>query len=132
MNMKPFIHPIVLFIATVFNFTVTLMSVTAGTPFPLPHLWMFILSIVIAVMCLMWQPYFLRRSGSPDPEITMMLIVGTTFIACALAARYVVVIFIHKDWIKLAVISATALIATGISYYFFARSPRPDRLKNGH
>lgn len=132
MNMKPFIHPIVLFVATVFNFTITLISVMTETPPPFPHLWMLILSIMIAVMCLLWQPYFLRRIGSPDVEVIMMLITCTTFVACILAFRYAVNIFIHTVWMKLIVIAALALIATGISYYFFARSPRTDRIKDGH
>ncbi len=130
--MKPMIPFWALFLLTLVSAIITFMSVTIRTPPPLPHLWMLTLSIVIAVMCLIWQPYFLQRIDSPDPEISIMLIIATTFVACMIAFRYAVNIFIQTVWIKFAVVTAMAFIATGISYYFFARSPRSNRLKGGH
>jgi len=134
--MKPFIHPSALWLATVFNATIAFIYLVAEIPPPFPHLLMLTLSVVIAVMCLLWQPYFLRNMSSNDRDstttIAMVLIVSMTFVASMLAFRYAVNIFIQTVWMKFAVVTAMALIATGISYYFFARSPRTDIIKDGH
>ena len=130
--MKPTIPFGALFLITFVNAIIVFTSVALKTPPVLPHLFLLVLSIVIAIRCLIWQPYFLHNIDSPDPEISIVLIIGTTFVACMLAFRYAVNIFIHIVWMKFAVIAVMALIATGISYYFFARSSRTDRIKDGH